>query len=180
MIAMTMTVAAMGMVAVVVILVIHAQYPHRHPVDDQAQHRHGDGLVQGNGYRCNQALDALYSHDQGEYRQQHRPGEAAQGVDLAGAKAEGRVMGVFAGVDIGESRDRQGAGMGSHMQAVCQQGHGAVDQPGDNLDHHHGRRQGDHPQGTLLAGFDLVLAERVAMGLVVGAWLVGSGAHQLH
>ena len=85
---------------------------------------------------------------------------------------------MLAGVDVGKRGDAQGTGVGSHVQAVGQQRHGSVHQAGDDLDHHHGCRERDHPEGPALAGFHNVLPKGVTMGMVLRVGLFAVSFHR--
>jgi hypothetical protein len=58
--------------------------------------------------------------------------------------------------------------MGRHVETVSQQRHRTVDEAGDDLDDHHGRRQADDPQCAPFTGFYDILAKGVSMGAVIG------------
>ena len=66
---------------------------------------------------------------------------------------------VASGIHVGEYADTHGHGMGTHMQAVGQQGHGTEPESRGNLHHHGYSGQDQYQQGTLLPWSDLILAE---------------------
>ena len=88
------------------------QDPHRDKVNDQADHRHQDSLVEADRLWVEEAYDALPGHREGEDCQDDGAGEAGQAVDFAGAEAEAMVVGVFARIQVGCRRDAQRSGMG--------------------------------------------------------------------
>lgn len=51
-------------------------------------------------------------------------------------------------LSVGVSRrcDRQGSGMGGHVETVSKQRHGSSDIAGNNLANHHRCRKGDYPE----------------------------------
>ncbi len=134
-----------------------------HTVDNESGDGDEDRVVVLDGGRVDEAVDAPRGHDHGERGEQHRPGEAAQGVHLAAAEAVARVVGVAARVDVGEGGDAQRDGVRPHVQAVGQQGHGGERQAREDLHDHHRRGDGDHQERAALARPPDLLAERVVM-----------------
>ena len=63
--------------------------------------------------------------------------------------------------------------MRAHMQTICKQRYGAVDETRSDLDYHHRRGDEYYPKGTLLTWPDLVLAEN----MVVLPLMRGFGVH---
>ena len=137
---------------VAVVMMIVPQQPGAGQIHRQAEHRHRNRLVEGDGLRVEQAVDALGGdHDRGA-GQDHAAGEGGEVPDLAGAEGEARVGQVAARIEIGRRRDQHGPGVRGHVDAVCQQGHGVEHQPADDLDDHHGRAEDDHRPGAALVG----------------------------
>ncbi len=64
------------------------------------------------------------------------------------------MLALFLGVDpgqvISQQRDAQCYGMGAHMPAIGQQGHGVKAPSGQDFDHHHYHCQGDDPGDAAL------------------------------
>ena len=53
--------------------------------------------------------------------------------------------------------------MRAHMQTICKQSHGAVDETRGDLDHHHRRGDEYYPKGTVLTWSNLVLPENMVV-----------------
>ncbi len=77
--------------------------------------------------------------------QDHRAAKASQHTDFAGSEAVIGVIRVPSREVIGKCRDAQGHRMGSHVPAICQQGHGAKQIARGNLDNHHRKGQHNNP-----------------------------------
>ena len=75
---------------------------------------------------------------------------ATQRSHIARPKSEERVVGVAAGVYVGERRNAQGYNVGAHVPAVREEGHGVQEMAGDDLQDHHRRRQTGNEEGAAL------------------------------
>src|SRR3546814_1712470 len=73
--------------------------------------------------------------------------------DLEG---EARVGGVTACEAVGESGNTECAGVRSHVDAVGQERHRTGPQARDDLDDHHGGREGHHPPRAICMGVVLI------------------------
>lgn len=91
-----------GRMGVAVVMTMPAQDQHAQAIDYQSGDGNRNGRVELDGDRIHGALNAFPNHDDRKDTEQNRAGIAAQRVDLAGAEREAAVMGVMAGIDIGE------------------------------------------------------------------------------
>eukprot|EP01022_Parablepharisma_sp_SALTPOND_P021856 TRINITY_DN43714_c0_g1_i1.p6 TRINITY_DN43714_c0_g1~~TRINITY_DN43714_c0_g1_i1.p6 ORF type:complete len:319 (+),score=122.47 TRINITY_DN43714_c0_g1_i1:1736-2692(+) len=132
------------------VIVVVAEHQGADQVDHQADHRHQDGLVKGDGHRIYQTRHRLIGHEHRDEAQQQGAGEPGQLAHLAGAETEAGVVGVAPGQPVAQGGDAQGGGVGGHVPAVGQQGHGAEDDARGHLHHHHHRGQGDDQAGAVL------------------------------
>ena len=116
-------------------------------VDGQADHGNGNGFIEADRCRREKPLEGFRRHQQGHNGQNNRTAETAENPDFPGAEAVARIIGVASCVTVGKSGDAQRGGMGSHVPAVGQEGHGAVNETGKDFDGHHDDRQKDHLPG---------------------------------
>ena len=109
---------------------------------------------------------ALPGYNDGEENEHDRTGKGRQGVDLARAEIEPRVLCVPAGVEIGERGNGQGRGVGAHVETIGQERHGAEGDAGRNFDDHRHRRNEDDDQSASFAVSPFILPEGVVVAPV--------------
>ena len=158
----------------VVSMIVLMRSRHQHPGTDNIHQQANDGhhqcLVKGNGQGVDQAICTLDSHDQGKTHQHHRAGKPGQTVNLADPKGKAPISGESPRHHIGEYRNPQRGGMGGHVQAVCQQCHGAIHHPSGYFHDHHRSRQNYDDYSATLTRTLFVLAKDVVMR-PVAQWL---------
>jgi len=119
-----MVVVLVAVVVVVVVLAImgvprvDAQNPNGDPVDKQSDDGNEQSLVEADGHRVDQTLDAFPGHQQGKHRQKNGARVTGQRVDLPRPKGKPLVACELAGVDVGGHGDGQCRGMRGHVQAI--------------------------------------------------------------
>ena len=131
-------------------MMLASQQPGREEVHREADDGDCDGLGEVDGDRGAEAQEAFPADQQCDQCQDNRTREAGEVPQLSRAEGEARIPRMPAGVEIGQGRDQHGGRMGGHVPPVRDQGHGAVDMAGYDLDHHHGRGQGDDEPGAPL------------------------------
>ena len=87
----------------------------------------------------------------------------ARSPSLPVPKVKLRIVGVLAGIGVGERREQQRAGMRAHVQAVGDQRDRAEQQAADDLGDHHGAAEPDHRPGLALAFLVPLAEEHVAV-----------------
>ena len=125
-------------------------------------------------------LDAdLVTDQQRDHRQDDGAGESREIAELAGPEREARIVGVLAGVGVGERREQQRTRMRAHMHAVGHQRDRAEQQAADNLGDHHGAAEPDHRPCPALAVFVARAEKHVGMrsGAAGTDGLAHGGAH---
>ena len=142
---------------------LRVQNNHADAIHNQPEDRHEDRLVEYNLNRVEQPRDTFKGHEQREDREQYRTRKTSERVHLAGAKAVATVARVAASIGIGKGGDAQRRRVRCHMQAVCQQSHGAKDNAGDQFDHHHNRCYGNNEKRSAFAGPALILRKGMLM-----------------
>ena len=151
---------------------LSAEYEETGPIHHQTQNGDDDGLVEKDIDGVEQPADAFPGHDRGEQGQQDGARETAQCVDLAGAETVSLVVGMFAGVDVGNGRNPKGHRVRRHVQSVREERHGPVDDAADDLDDHGDRGDGDDDEGSALARAKFFLAKRVIVLPLVNCFRV--------
>ena len=146
-----------------VVMMVILQQPGTGEVDDQAENRHGDRLVEVDIPGFEHPVYGLEEHHKGDNAQGDGTGETAQHAHLPRSEGEAGVVAVLTSIAVGEKGDHKGGDMGAHMPAISQQGHGAVDAPCGDLHGHRHRREHEDVEG---APFALLVddAEVVAVG----------------
>ena len=136
-------VVAVVLVAVVMVRAV-AQEKGADQVDHQAEGSEQDGLIVVDGHGREQPLHRVVEHQAGHGHQAEGTGVAAEHLDLPGAEGEAAVPGEPPGRGVGEQGKPQGQGMGTHVPAVGEQGHGVEQHTADDLGHHdhHGEQHG--------------------------------------
>ena len=115
------------------------------------------------GHGREQAGDRLVADQERDHRQHDGAGEASQVAQLAGAEGEAGIVRVFTGVAVGKRRQQQRAGMGAHVQPICDQRDGAERETAHDLQNHHGRAQRDDPPCPALGPLVPLAEEDVTM-----------------
>lgn len=163
---MVMTVF-MRMVVVMLMMSMVVGMPENQRADavyHQTDNRDGNGLIEDNGNGMQEAHDAFIGHDEGKEREQRGTGEGGERIDFACSETEAGVVGVFSCEDVGDVAEEQREGMGGHVQAIGEQGHGAVHDTGGDFDGHHGEGNQDDDEGALFPGAGDVLPEGMGVG----------------
>ena len=92
-------------------------------IDDQAQDRNQDGLVERHGCGRDKPLGGFNCNGEGDDAQHQSRRKTGKVANLARAEGEARVARVTAGKGVSEGGHGEGAGMGRHMNTVRQQRH---------------------------------------------------------
>ena len=140
------------MIIVVMVMMVILQQQRTDDIDEQAQAGNCDRLVELDGVWIEDTLHGFEQHDQCHDSQGHCAGKTAQHAHLSRTEGVLRVLGMLAGVLIGEDRDHEGGYMGAHMPTVCQQCHRTIYAAGNYFDDH-----GDSSQQQYVAGSPLPL-----------------------
>jgi len=158
-------------VAVMVVVAAAAEQPGAHGVDDEPENGDRDRLGERDRPRRDQPADRLEGDQRRDHRQHDRTGEAGEVAELARPEGEARVVGVAARQRVGERGEQQRAGVGAHMETVCDERDRAEHRPACDLDDHHCAGQRDHRPDVALALSVRGAEEDMA---------VGSGANVAH
>ena len=167
---MGMTMMAVVVMAMMMMMMMTApgQQHGADQIDPQTENGDEGRLAEGDRARVEQAGDGLTGDPERDDAQHQRRGEAGQVAHLPGPEAEAPVRRVALGIGVGSGRDRQGAGVGGHVEAVGQQGHRAIDHAGDDLADHHDGGQADDPKRSPRALVVRPAEEMVVVGQIVG------------
>jgi hypothetical protein len=136
------------MIMAVTVMMAAGQQPHAGDIDDEAKDRDRDRLVEADGNRREQARNRFVADQQGNHRQNDGAAVAGQIAELAGAEGEIAIIGVFAGIGIGQRGQQQRAGMGRHVQSVGDQSQRAEQRAADDFGDHHDAAKHDHRPGS--------------------------------
>ena len=98
------------------------QKPGADDIHHQTKHGDRDRFLEADRYRMEQARYRFIADQQGNHRQHDGAAVSGEVAEFAGAEAEGTVVGIFAGIGIGQRGEQQRAGMRGHVQPVGDQG----------------------------------------------------------
>ena len=115
------------------------------------------------GDRREETADGFVADQQRDHCQDDGAGEAGEVAELAGAEGEAWIIGVPAGIGVGERREQERAGMGAHVQAVGDERDRAEQQAADDLGDHHRPAEPDHRPRLALALLVSLAEEYVAV-----------------
>lgn len=148
-------------------------------INEEADHRDGNGLVEADRYRQEGALHRLPGHQKPDHAQDDRTGETAEDADLARPEAVARILRMAAAQVVGERGHREGADVGAHVPAVREQRHRIEGDAGGDLDDHHRARDGDNDAGTAFrrGGIDGVVMRMLSVAVTGGVRRRGGGVH---
>ena len=124
------------------------EQPGAQKVHAEADDRHDDRLLEADGDRREQADDRLVADQERDQRQDQGARKSSKVAELAGAVREAGIVGVAAGEVVGQGRDAEGGRVGRHVPPVGHERHRPEDRAGDDLGHHHDRRQTDDDPGA--------------------------------
>ena len=91
-----------------------------------------------------QPCDGLVPDEERDHRQNDGAAEPGKVAELAGDEGETQVLGVVAGIAVGQRRQQQRAGVRGHMQAVSYERERAEQTAADDLRCHHDAAQPDN------------------------------------
>lgn len=140
---------------VAVPMIATAQQPGAGDIHGEPQTGDWNGFGEMDRHRRKDAGYRFIADQDCDHRQDDRAGETCQVAELAGSEAEPLVIGVLAGIGVGQCREQQRAGMGTHVQPISDQRDRAEDEAADDLGDHHCTAQPDDDPGlalTLLMG----------------------------
>ena len=123
------------------------QQPGARDVDRKPNDSDRDGLTEVDRKRVQEAIDGLIADQDGDHREHDSAAVACQIAELARAESETTVIGITAGKRVGQSSQKQGAGMRRHMQSIGDQGERAEHGAADDFDNHHGAAKDDNRPG---------------------------------
>lgn len=142
MVVVVMIVMVMRM-AMVVMRMIVPQQPGADEIDGEPSNGDGDRLLEADRDRIGETHDTLPADEKRNQRQHDGARKTREVAEFSRAEGEARIARMAAGIGIGQRRDQHGTGMGGHVPTIRHQRHGAIERPGDDLRHHHARRQRD-------------------------------------
>src|SRR5713101_9795369 len=93
---------------VMIMMFAAAQQPRADNVHHQADHGNWDCLRKADRNRRQKPYDRLIADEGGDHREHDGAAEAGQVAELSGSEYEARILGMPAGVGIGERRDKHG------------------------------------------------------------------------
>ena len=128
-----------------------AQHPGRNQVHSQADARDEHRFVEADGQGLEEASHRLPGDQNRDHRQDHGARVPTEHAHLPGSERVTGIAGVSARVEIGERGDAERRRVARHVPAVGEERHRVEGVPGDDLDDHHRRREGDDPPGLDLA-----------------------------
>ena len=97
----TLLIVVVVIMSVMVVVRRGGQQPGAGAVDAKSEHSDQDCLIEADGDRIEEALDALARHEGRETDQEDGAGERRQAVDLARSEREAPILRVPPGIDIG-------------------------------------------------------------------------------
>ena len=150
-------------VAVGVTMITKAEQQRTGDVDGKAKTGNRNGLGEMNRHRREDAADGLVADQHCNHCQDDRTGESRQIAEFSSPEREARVVGVLAGVGVGERGEQQCAGVRAHMQTIRDESDGAEQRAADDFRDHHGSAKPDHGPHSALALFVAGTQEYVRM-----------------
>ena len=93
-----------------------AKHDGRYQIDDEANHSDQQCLIEADGLRSEKSNASFPDHQHCDDAEDDRAGERGERSDLAGAERVAPVIGMLAGISIGESCDTERGYMSSHME----------------------------------------------------------------
>ncbi len=126
-------------IVIMSVLASPVQNPDTDQIDRQSDRCDQDSLIECDFDRMDKPHDGLPDHEHGCRAQKQGARVTCQDAEFTGAEGEECGLAEAAGQDIGGVADSESEGMGSHVPAVGEQGHGAGKISEDNF--------GDHGQG---------------------------------
>ena len=164
-------------VVVPVMMVAAAQQPCARYVHGQASAGDRDRLEELDRDRREDAGHGFVADQQCDHREDDRAGEAGEVAELARAEGEIGIVGVLAGVGVGERREQKRARVRAHMQPVGDERDGAEQQAADDFRDHHGAAEPDHRPCLALAVFVSLAKKHMPVESRKGVALVHRGLH---
>ena len=146
-----------------VMMLASAQNPCARDIHRQTQAGNRDGLGKVDRHRVEDAAHDFVADQNGDHCQDDRTGKSRQIAELAGSEREARIIGILAGVSVGERGQQQRTRMGAHVQAIRHKGDRAEQQTADNLDDHHGPAEPNDRPSLTFASFVSRTQEDVRM-----------------
>jgi hypothetical protein len=162
---MHVPVTGTGMLILLLVMpvLVHAQYEYAESVYHQPEYRNENGLVVDNFYRMEKPFQAFPAHDKGKQGQQNGSAKAAEGIHLAGAETEIRIMRVTSSIDVCEGIDAECGRVRCHVESVGQQRHRSEQDARNDLNHHHRAGDGNDNECAQFAWSLPVLTEGVTV-----------------
>jgi hypothetical protein len=146
---MGMLVVTVVFVPMVMVVLASLEQPGAQQIHNQPQCRDTNGLFIVDGGGGQQAFHGLDGHQRCDQQQQDGAGVSRQNFDLPCAEGKALVAGQAPRCGIRSHGKSQRQGVGAHVPAIGQQGHGVeVIAPG-NLQGHHGQGQQHRQLGFL-------------------------------
>src|SRR5271169_4762436 len=161
----------------VAVMVAAAEQPRARDIYSKTEAGDRDGFGEVNRHGREQAADGLIADQQRDHCEDDRAREPGEVAKLAGPKSEARVVGVSAGVGIGECRKQKSPCVGAHMEPVGHESDRAKHEAADDLRHHHGGAEPDHQPGLAFALFMPFGKEHMAMESRIGGGVAHGKPH---
>ena len=139
-----------SMAVTMMVVILAKQARQANEVHDKAQNRDQNRLIEADRDRALEAQKAFPADQKSDQRKYDRAGECREIAHLAGSEGEAPVARMSPREAVGKRSDQQGRRMGGHMPAIGDQSHRSENGAGDDLRHHHRRRQANHEPGALL------------------------------
>jgi hypothetical protein len=151
------------MTMTVIMMLATAQEPCACDIYRQTKAGDRDRFGKMNRNRIENTTDGFIADQKRNHGQDDSAGEACEIAEFAGPEREGRIVGVFAGVSIGERRQQQRPGVRAHVHSIGHQRDRAEQQAADDFRDHHDSAEPDHRPGLALARLVPFREKEVAM-----------------
>jgi hypothetical protein len=140
-------------VAVSMVMLAAAEQPRAGDVHGKAEAGDRDRLGEADRHRRENARDRLVADQERDHREDDGAGEPGKVAKFAGAERKTPIVGMPAGIAVGECREQQRPRMRAHMQPVRHQRDRPEQPAADNLGDHHRAAERNHRPCLALALF---------------------------
>ena len=112
------TAGAVTMTAMAVSMVVAAEQPRADNVDQQPHYRNGNGFVERDRHRRNEAFNRLIADKQRNHSQHDRTGKSRQVAEFSGPKHKPMIRGMSPRIRVCQRGDQHRPSVRGHVQAI--------------------------------------------------------------